>query len=227
MLLSRTIIGLILTALVAAIFFRGSADPWAEAYPWWRVFSALIGLGFVPLYFLARREGIGILDLINFSRKGWPRDVLIGLGLFVPFLMLGMGGIMTIVVVFRYDLPTGVENLPLWATLFIIVIWPVIWGVSEDVTYLGYSLPRVEALAGGRKWLAVAVVWLFLSLQHVFVPFTGLAWQVVVGWYIGLLPLAVFYCWLYWRLGRLLPIIVAHVLADVVSVLMPLLLWAR
>jgi len=225
MLSSRTIIGLILTALVAAIFFRDSADPWAETYPWWRVFGALIALGLVPLYFLARREGIGILELGNFSRKGWPRDVLIGLGLFVPFLLLGMGGIMTIVALFRYDLPAGVEHLPIWATLFILIIWPIIWGFSEDFTYLGYSLPRIEALTGGRKWLAVVVIWFFLSSQHVFVPFTGLAWQVVVGWFIGLLPLTVFYCWLYWRLGRLLPIIVAHVLADIVSALMPLLLW--
>ncbi len=225
MLSSRTIIGLILTALVAAIFFRGSADPWAEAYPWWRVYTGLIGLGSVPVYFLARREGISIPDLINVSRKGWQRDVLIGLGLFLPFLMLGMGGIMTIVALFRYDLPAGVEHLPIWATVFIIVIWPIIWGVSEDVTYLGYSLPRVDSLTGGRKWLAVVIIWALLSIQHVFVPFTGLAWQVIAGWFIGLLPLAVFYCWLYWRLNRLLPIIVAHVLADIVSVLMPLLLW--
>jgi membrane protease YdiL (CAAX protease family) len=227
MLSSRTVIGLIITATVAAIFFRGSADPWAEAYPWWRVFAVLIGLGIVLLYLLARREGISILDLGNFSRRDWLRDSLIGLGLFIPFLLLGMGGIMTIVALFRYDLPAGVENLPTWATLFILFIWPIIWGVTEDFTYLGYSLPRIEALTGGRKWLAVIVIWLFLSSQHVLVPFTSLAWQVVAGWFIGLLPLTVFYCWLYWRLGRLLPIIVAHVLADVASVLIPLFLWQQ
>ena len=225
MLSSRAIIGLIITALVAAIFFQGSVDPWAAVYPWWRVFGALVGLCLVPLYFLVRKEGIAILDLGNFSRKGWERDVLIGLGLFFPFLLLGMGGIMTIVALFRYDLPTGVEHLPIWATVFILIIWPIIWGVSEDMTYIGYCLARIEALTGRRKWLAVVIIWIFLSTQHVLVPFTGLAWQVVVGWFIGLLPLTVFYCWLYWRLGRLLPIMVAHVLADVASVMIPLFLW--
>ena len=225
MLSSRAIIGLITTALVATIFFRGSVDPWAAAYPWWRVFCALIGLGLIPLYFLVRKEGITIPDLGSFSHRSWKRDVLVGLGLFIPFLLLGMGGIMTIVVLFRYDLPAGVENLPIWATLFILIIWPIIWGISEDITYLGYSLPRIEALTGKRKWLAVVLIWFFLSFQHVLVPFTGLAWQVVVGWFIGLFPLTVFYYWLYWRLGRLLPIMVAHVLADVASVLIPMFLW--
>ena len=212
-------------ALVAAVFFRDSADPWGEAFTWWRVFGALVGLCLIPLFFLARREGISIADLGNYRREGWLRDVLIGLGLFVPFLILGMGGIMAIVALFQYDYPAGVEQLPTWASLFIIIIWPVIWGVSEDITYLGYSLPRIEALTGGRKWLVVIIMWLFISMQHALVPFTGLAWQVVAGWLIGLIPMTVFYCWLYWRLGRLLPIMVAHVLADVASVLIPLFLW--
>jgi membrane protease YdiL (CAAX protease family) len=212
-------------AFVAVVVFRDSADPWGEAFSWWRVFGALVALCLIPLFYLVRREGISTVDLGNYRRKGWQRDVLIGLGLFVPFLLFGMGGILTIVALFQYDLPAGVEQLPSWATLFIIIVWPIIWGVSEDNTYLGYSLPRIEALTGGRKWVVIVTMWFFISLQHILVPFTGLAWQVVAGWFIGLIPMTVFYCWLYWRLGRLLPIMVAHVLADVASVLIPLFLW--
>ena len=225
MLSSRTVIGLILTALVAAFFFRGSADPWAEAFLWWRVYGALVGLGcLIPLFYLARREGIRILDLGNYSHKGWLRDVLIGVGLFVPFILLGMGGIVGGMALFQYTPPVATEQLPTWATLFTIIIWPIIWTFSEDNTYMGYSLPRVEALTGGRKWLAVVVMWFFLSLQHIFSP-TGLAWQSVVSWSIALIPFTALYCWLWWRLGRLLPVMVGHWLADIVSVLIPLFLW--
>jgi hypothetical protein len=51
MLSSRTVIGLILTALVAAVFFRGTPAPWAEAFLWWRVYGALVGVGcLIPLF---------------------------------------------------------------------------------------------------------------------------------------------------------------------------------
>lgn len=135
MLSSRTIIGLIIMALVVAIFFRGSADPWAKVFLWWRVYGALVGLCLISL----------------------------------------------------------------------IIIGPIIWAFSEDNTYIGYSLARIEALNEGRKWLVVVIMWFFISLQHALFPFAGLAWQVVVSWFIVLIPMTVFYCWLYWRLGRLLP----------------------
>jgi hypothetical protein len=77
----------------------------------------------------------------------------------------------------------------------------------------------VEGLTGGRKWQVVIVIWFFLSLQHILFPLAGLTWQILVSWFIGLIPAAIFYCWLWWRLGRLLPIIVAHVLTDAVTVL--------
>jgi len=219
MLSSRTVIGLIVLVLVAAIFFRGSADHWAEAFSWWRVYGALVGIGgLIPLFFLARREGIRILDLGNYSQGGWLRDVLIGVGIFIPYLLLA-GGPVVGMILLQYPAPEPTAQPPLWALLFSITIWPIIWAFSEDNTYLGYCLPRVEALTGGRKWQVVLVIWFFLSLQHVLFPFAGLAWQILVSWFIGLIPAEIFYCWLWWRLGRLLPIIVAHVLADAVTLL--------
>jgi membrane protease YdiL (CAAX protease family) len=159
------------------------------------------------------------LDLGNYSRKGLLRDVLIGVGLFVPFILLGMGGIVGGMALLQYTPPAPTGQLPTWATLFTIIIWPIIWTFSEDNTYIGYCLPRIEVLTGRKKWLAVGIVWLFLSVQHVFTP-TGLAWQTVVSWFVALIPFTALYCWLWWRLRRLLPIMVGHVLADLVSVLL-------
>jgi len=221
-LLSRTIIGLIILVLVVVIFFRGNVHPWQDAFAWWRVYGVLVGLGcLILLFYLTRREGIGILDLGNYGQKSWLRDILFGVGLFVPYSLAAMGPVLGLVLLQR-TAPAPTEQLPMWATLFGIVIWPIIWAFSEDNIYLGYSLPRVEALTGGRKWLVVVVVWFFLSLQHVLFPFAGLTWEIIASWFVGLIPAAVFYCWLWWRLGRLLPIMIAHALADAVSVLISL-----
>jgi membrane protease YdiL (CAAX protease family) len=222
MLSSRTVIGLIVLVLVVTIFFRRSADPWAEAFLWWRVYGTLVGIGcLIPLFFLVRREGLRILDLGNYSQSAWLRDVLIGVGIFFPYMLLASGPVVGMVIL-QHPAPEATEQLPLWAAFITIVIWPIVWAFSEDNTYLGYSLPRVEALNGGRKWIAVLAVWFFLSLQHVFFPFAGLDWQILVSWFIGLIPAAIFYCWLWWRLRRLLPITVAHVLADAATVFVSL-----
>ena len=219
MLLSRTVIGLIVLAIVVVVFFRDSTNPWADAFLWWRVYGVLVGLGcLIPLIYLARREGMSILDLGNYRSSNWMRDVLIGIGLFVPYSLLASGPVVG-ALLFKNPAPTPTEQLPMWATFFSLIIWPIVWAFSEDNTYIGYSLPRIEILAGGRRWLVVVVVWFFLSLQHVFFPFVGLTWQIFVSWFIGLIPASVFYCWLWWRLGRLLPVMVAHALYDAVTVL--------
>ncbi len=187
----------------------------------------LVGLGcLIPLFFLVRREGIRILDLGNYRREGWLRDVLIGVGLFVPFILLGMGVIFGGMALFQYTPPAPTGQLPIWVILFTIIVWPIIWAFSEDNTYLGYSLPRVEALTGGRKWLAAVVVWFFLSLQHIFSP-PALAWQIVLSWLVATIPFTALYCWLWWRLRRLLPIMIAHYLADIASALVPLFLLGQ
>jgi len=222
MLSSRTVIGLMTLVFVVAIFFRDSANPWTDAFSWWRVYGVLVGLGcLILLRYLTHWEGISILELGNYSRADWLRDFLIGVGLFVPYSLAAVGPVF-LTVLFQHTPPPSTEQLPMWATLFSIIIWPIIWAFSEDNTYLGYSLPRVEALARGRKWLVVVFVWFFLSLQHVLFPFAGLTWQVIISWFIGLIPAAVFYCYLWWRLGRLLPIMVAHTLTDSVTVLIAL-----
>ena len=193
MLSSRTVIGLIILVLVFAVFFRGSADPWTEAFSWWRVYGTLVGIGcLISLFFLVRREGIRILDFGNYSRKGWPRDVLIRVGIFIPWMLLVSGPVVGMVLL-QHPAPEPTVQLPLWAVLFSVIIWPIIWAFSEDNTYLGYSMPRVEGLTGGRKWQVVIVIWFFLSLQHILFPVAGLTWQILVSWFIGLIPAMLHY----------------------------------
>jgi len=219
MLAARPIFLLIGQALVAAIFYRGNDYALVEAGQWFRVFGTLVDVGcLILLFYLTRREGIRLLDLGNYRRERWLRDVLIGLGLFIPFILLAMIPVMVIPMLIGYTLPTPSGSISMVATLYSLIIWPVIWVFAEDNTYLGYGLARVEALTG-RKWLAVVVMGFFMMLHHILVPFFSMEWQYWVTWVVGFTPFIIFYCWLYFRMRRLLPIMVAHYLLDVFSLL--------
>jgi membrane protease YdiL (CAAX protease family) len=227
MLAARSILAVICQALVAAIFFAGSADVWNEAGDWWRPYGTVIDVGcIVLLVWLARREGIRLFDLGSYSRQRWLRDVLIGLGLFVPvFLLLFVpSGILSGLAIYGGPAPEQMKSVTMVGFLYSLVIWPVIWAFAEDNTYAGYSLPRVEALTG-RKWLAVVVVSFFWALQHSFMPFT-LEWRHFVYRFVSSAPLAIVLCLLYLRQRRLLPMHIIHWLGNVVGVLMIMLMPA-
>ena len=220
MLVARSVLAVVCQALVSVIFFQGSADAWDEAGQWWRVYGTAIDIGcIVLLAWLARREGIRLFDLGNYSRKRWLRDVLIGLGLFVPIFMLTMllpGPIVGIVI---YGGPAPMSSsLPMLGLLYALTIWPIIWAFAEDNVYFSYTLPRLEALTG-RTWLAVVALSFFAALQHSFLPFT-LEWQHFVYRFASSVPVIVVLCVLYLRQRRLLPIHVIHWAGNVVGIIM-------
>ena len=219
MLVARSVLAVICQTLVAAIFYAGSADAWEQAGKWWMVYGTLIDVPcLILLFYLTRREGIRLFDLGNYRREGWLRDVLIGLGLSVPLLLLYVAPTMLLEsVLYGGDAPRPAGGLPMVGTLYSLIIWWVIWTFTEDNTYLGYSLPRVEALTG-KKWLTVVVVGCFFALQHAFLPLK-LEWRWLVSHSAGFLPGTIVYCLLILRWRRLLPIHVIHGLADVASVL--------
>ncbi|HEX7061784.1 MAG TPA: hypothetical protein VF200_07415 [Woeseiaceae bacterium] len=82
-------------ALVAGIFLlRGSPNPWQAAGPWLPVYGTLIDAGcLMPLWWLTRREGICLLDLVGFARRRLVRDVLLGLAIIPLCLAFILGGV--------------------------------------------------------------------------------------------------------------------------------------
>jgi membrane protease YdiL (CAAX protease family) len=56
------------------------------------------------------------------------------------------------------ELPPQVSlprDLPPWAAAYSLLVWPAVWDVTEELVYLGYVLPRLQAQLG-RTWLAAA-----------------------------------------------------------------------
>ena len=97
-------------------------------------------------------------------------------------------------------------------------MWPILWAITEELTYQGYALPRLEVLSG-RAWLAVIIVGFGWALQHSALPLM-LDWQWVVYRFGSSLAVGIVFPILYLHIRRLLPLIIAHWAANFVSVLM-------
>jgi membrane protease YdiL (CAAX protease family) len=114
-------------------------------------------------------------------------------------------------------------QLPLPAALYGVLVWPFIWGLTEQMTYNGYLVPRFQVLCRSTG-LAVAIVASVWSMQHVFMPFILDAKYIAFRLF-SPLPFSVFATLVYLRLRRLIPLAIAHALMDgasvAISALMP------
>jgi membrane protease YdiL (CAAX protease family) len=173
----------------------------------------------LALTYLMRLERGNIRDLVGLQPERLRRDILLGLAYelgILPFGILG-GFIGTVFIHGSAQAPIPVGPLPLLGALYSLLIWPVIWAVAEELTYLGYALPRLEALTG-RTWIALLVVVFFWSVQHGAMPLR-LDLRFILWRSITPLPALLVVSLIFIRTRRLLPLIVAHWVADAVSVL--------
>jgi len=101
-----------------------------------------------------------------------------------------------------------------------VLVWPFLWGLTEQMTYNGYLLPRFQVLSQSTS-LAIVLVAFAWSLQHAFMPLTFDA-KYMAFRLLSSVPNSVFQTLLYLRLRRLLPLAIAHALMDAATVLLPL-----
>jgi membrane protease YdiL (CAAX protease family) len=108
------------------------------------------------------------------------------------------------------------------AAIYGVLVFPFIWGLTEQMTYNGYLVPRLQTLSRSTG-LAVTVVAFSWSFQHVVMPLTFdpkfMAFRLLSP-----IPFSVFQTLLYLRLRRVIPFAIAHALMDGGSVLSTVLL---
>ncbi len=227
MLFARAICAVAAQALVAAIFaLRSSPTPWHDAEPWLPVYGTLIDAGCLALLWqLTRREGIGLFDLVGFERARLVHDVLLGFALIPVSLAFIFGGVYAAgwLVYGTLTPPYLYAPLPLPAALYGVLVWPFVWGLTEQMTYNGYLMPRFRVLCRSTS-PAVACVAFAWSFQHVVMPLTFDA-KFMVFRLLSPMLFSVFSTLLYLRLRRLVPFAIAHALMDgagvVIGVLLP------
>jgi uncharacterized protein len=91
-----------------------------------------------------------------------------------------------------------------WWTIPVLVLSAVRSGVSEEVIVIGYLFARLGELGWGR-WRIIFASALLRGTYHLYQGF---------GAFIANFAMGVAFGWLYTRYGRLLPLVVAHVLID-------------
>jgi hypothetical protein len=192
-----------------------SIAAWRSVGRWLPVYGTLIDLGcLLLLRRLARIERISLSDLAGFGTVTVARDLLLELALIPPSLLLIVGGIYasSLVVYGNFSAPQIFSPLPLPAALYATFVFPLIWGVTEQTTYNGYVLPRLEVVSGSRL-VAVAGVALLWSAQHAVMP---LSFDPGFMLYRALapLPFSTFAAFIYLRLRRIAPLAIAHGLMD-------------
>lgn len=222
---ARPILALSAQGLTILLFsLLNVPDPTITVRNWWTVYSTLVDLVCLALLaYLVRREGLRLVDLIGFDRRKLKADLLIGLGIFVvvfPLTVFGGGMLASKLAYgsFQAELPQGafIRTLPLLAVLYSRLLWWPIWSFTEELTFQGYALPRLQAITKNR-WVSVALVSFFWALQHSFLPWINL--QHAFYLLITFLPLTILLPIIYMRIRRLSPLILAHWLMDLTSVM--------
>jgi membrane protease YdiL (CAAX protease family) len=139
---------------------------------------------------------------IDFTRPG--RDALQGAGL---ALIIGAGGILVYLGSVALGINTTVNPSALdthWWTVPVLLLRAVDAGVTEEVIVIGYLFARLRDL-GWRPWTIIVSTALLRGTYHLYQGFGAFVGNVIMGLVFG---------WLYTRFGRVLPLVIAHVLID-------------
>jgi len=189
-----------------------SLNPGANAQQFWDVLYQFLAQFFalapiaLALYFLwepgrsaFRRIG---LDFRAFGRDAGAGILLVavigipGLGLYAAGRALGV--------------TVQVDASPLdpsWWTIPLLVLAAVRAGLTEEVIFIGYLFDRLRRLGWGA-WTIILSTAALRGAYHAYQGFGAIVGNVAMGVVFG---------WVYHRWGRVMPLVVAHVLIDLVA----------
>ncbi len=219
LMLSQGMVALILLAL-------HRSSPWRAAGDWWDVYGTLVDIGcLIGLRYFTRREGIRLRDLVGPVNMRFGHDVWLGLGYFLLIFPFFLGGsyVARMLLYGATDKTLTsyllhVHALPIWATVYSVTLWWMIWSPTEEATYQAYAMPRLQALTG-RTWLAYCIVGFLWAAQHCAVPFVP-DWKYLAFRFLAFLPGCLVMMAFYLRTRRLAPLIVAHWPMDITASIM-------
>jgi len=220
---ARFVFAFISQSLTAGLFaFRGSTNAWQDATAWWPVYSTITDvLCLFVLVWLLRRENMKIIDLVGAKGKEILKQLV-----WTPAYLLAVAptSILASIITQAFygtALPPmiSVVNLSPVGELYSLIIWPIMWVITEELVYLGYLLPRIETFSG-KTWIAVLVVIFFWGLQHLAMPFIPDEKYLVSRVLAAITAISSFpIVFVLWR-RRLIPLIGVHYIADLATAIL-------
>lgn len=141
-------------------------------------------------------------------RKPW-RDLAYGFGIFA---VIGTAGLAFYLAAVQFGINTSVSPANLaatWWTVPILVARAFMNGIVEEVVMIGYLFTRWRQ-RGGSMWVIVVISALIRGGYHLYQGFGGFVGNLVMGLIFG---------WLYLRGNRTMPLVITHVLLDLVAFL--------
>lgn len=169
----------------------------------------VLGIGFalVPVALALYLLGPGAGQRMGIDRTRPLRDLAAGAGLAT---LVGLPGLGLYALGRHLGVTAEVVLAPeqaYWWTVPVLLLAAVQNAVVEEVIVVGYLLTRLREFAWG-SWAAITTSALLRGAYHLYQGFGPALGNVAMGLVFG---------WLYRRNGRVLPLMIAHTLLDVVA----------
>lgn len=157
--------------------------------------------------FLLSANGQNVFKKIGLDfSKPW-RDGIGALGLLVVIGLpsLGIYAVGRALGVTTQIVTSGLDSY--WWTIPVLILAAIHNGLLEEVVIVAYLMPRLEKIGFTAIWAAIisSVIRGGYHLYQGIGPFFG---NVLMG---------LLFCWLYKKNGRVMPLVIAHALVDIVA----------
>ncbi|MEJ3404696.1 CPBP family intramembrane glutamic endopeptidase [Rathayibacter sp. YIM 133350] len=190
----------------AALNPAQSTREWLDfTYQFLDVFFGLFAVALV--LYLLWQPGRSPFRRIGFDLRRPGRDALAGLGLAA---VIGVPGLGLYALGRLVGITVDVQASPLdphWWSVPILVLSALRAALTEEVIVVGYLFTRLRQLGWGR-WSIILSAALLRGSYHLYQGF---------GPFLGNAAMGVVFGWCYARWGRVMPLVIAHALLDIVS----------
>ncbi|WP_209706788.1 CPBP family intramembrane glutamic endopeptidase [Leucobacter exalbidus] len=149
----------------------------------------------------------GLAAITGQPRRLWPLEALQGLGLAA---LIGIPGLAFYLVTKAIGINVTIETTSLaahWWTIPVLVLMALKAALGEEIIVVAYLFTRLRSLGVSVTVIIISSA-LLRGSYHLYQGFGGFIGNVVMGLVFG---------WVYHRYGRVLPLIIAHWVLDIVS----------
>ena len=187
-------------------------NPGAAAQEFWDVLYQFVAafFGFAPIalaIYLLWEPGRSAFRRIGLDFRLFGRDLGAGILLVV---VIGVPGLGLYVAGRSLGITVQVDAAPLdasWWTVPLLLIAALRAGLTEEVIFIGYLFDRLRRLEWGT-WTIILSTAALRGAYHAYQGF---------GSIVGNMAMGVVFGWVYHRWGRVMPLVIAHTVIDVIA----------